>query len=78
MRVLVTGGSGFIGTSLVGELLKAHHQVTIFDKDMSSKYPDLVVVGDVRDKDAIIKAASRSGCGTLPRPIQVFRMRSPH
>jgi len=58
MRVLVTGGSGFIGTSLVGELLKAHHQVTIFDKDMSSKYPDLVVVGDVRDKDAIIKAAS--------------------
>lgn len=59
MRILVTGGSGFIGTPLVGELLKEHHQVTIFDKDISSKYPDIVVLGDVRDKDAIIKAATK-------------------
>ncbi|MFB0524360.1 MAG: NAD-dependent epimerase/dehydratase family protein [Phycisphaerae bacterium] len=59
MKILVTGGSGFIGTPLVGELLKERHQVTIFDKDISCKYPDIVVLGDVRDKDAIIKAAAK-------------------
>lgn len=35
MKILVTGGSGFIETRLVGELLKASHQVTIFDKNES-------------------------------------------
>jgi len=58
MKILVAGGSGFIGTRLVGELLKAGHHVTIFDKNNSSKYPELVVIGDIRDKDALIKAAA--------------------
>ncbi|RLC07963.1 MAG: SDR family NAD-dependent epimerase/dehydratase, partial [Deltaproteobacteria bacterium] len=31
-RVLVTGGSGFIGTRLVAALLEAGHMVTIYDK----------------------------------------------
>jgi len=46
MKILITGGSGFMGSALVGELLKAHHQVTILDKDISSKYPDIVILGD--------------------------------
>ncbi len=58
MRILVTGGSGFIGNRLVDELLREGYQVTIFDKKVSSKYPDITVVGDVRDKDAVIKAAA--------------------
>lgn len=32
MRIIVTGGSGFIGTNLVGYLLKSGHQVTNIDK----------------------------------------------
>jgi len=58
MKILVTGGSGFIGTRLVGELLRAGHQVTIFDKAMSSKYPEYTVIGDVRDKNVLIKATA--------------------
>jgi nucleoside-diphosphate-sugar epimerase len=50
MNILVTGGSGFIGTNLVADLLKEGHSVTIYDKQKSGTYPDLCVIGDVRDK----------------------------
>ncbi len=56
MKVLVTGGSGFIGTRLVEVLLKEHHDVKIFDKRPSVTYPELVTIGDVRDKDAMVEA----------------------
>lgn len=53
MRVLVIGGSGFIGTRLVEDLLKANHEVLIFDKADSKKFPELVRIGDVRDVEAL-------------------------
>jgi len=56
LKVLVTGGSGFIGTRLIDELLKNGHEVTIFDKRDSEKYPQLVTLGDVRDEKALTKA----------------------
>jgi len=56
MNVLVTGGSGFIGTRLVEDLLKENHNVKIFDKVTSSKYPELVYIGDVRDEKDLINA----------------------
>lgn len=60
MKVLVTGGSGFIGTRLVAELLHQGHEVVILDKVKSERYPELCTVGDVRDGTAVEEAVSGS------------------
>lgn len=60
MNILVTGGAGFIGTTLVPYLLARNHQVTVLDSLLYGAEgllnvwsdPNLqVVVGDVRDQD---------------------------
>ena len=56
MKILVTGGSGFIGTRLVSDLLKAGHSISIYDKVRSETYPDLCIVADVRDREKLTEA----------------------
>lgn len=62
MRVFVTGGAGFIGSSLSRRLVGAGHRVTVFDNlsnstaaSVSGMEPDRLrlVVGDVLDADAL-------------------------
>jgi GlcNAc-P-P-Und epimerase len=53
MKVLVTGGSGFIGARLVEELLAGRHEVRILDKVQSVRHAELCQVGDVRDPDVL-------------------------
>ena len=53
MNILIIGGSGFIGTRLVENFLKENHNVKIFDKVQSEKYPYLTTIGDVRDEQAL-------------------------
>src|SRR5690242_19432310 len=60
MRVLVTGGAGFIGRPTVRQLLDAGHEVTVLDSlrpDVHAGVPELpgarLVVGDVRDEDVL-------------------------
>ena len=56
MKILVTGGAGYIGSILVPELLKNNHEVTVLDLMI---YGDNVlenhtklnkITGDIRDK----------------------------
>ncbi len=64
MKVLVTGGAGYIGSHTVKELLKEGYEVIIFDNFSTGKRELLMggslIEGDLMDKDSI-KDAFRSG-----------------
>lgn len=58
MRVIVTGGAGFIGSHVVDRLLAAGHEVVAFDDLSSGKRENVnakarLVVGDIRDAGAV-------------------------
>ena len=63
MRIVVTGGSGFIGTRLVEMLLDADHEVVILDKRPSTRYGDLVEHGDVRRLEDVL--TTLRGCDVV-------------
>ncbi|MBA4065322.1 MAG: UDP-glucose 4-epimerase GalE [Isosphaera sp.] len=57
MRILVTGGAGYIGSHTVKRLLARGHDVTVFD-NLSAGHraavpADRLVVGDLRDADQV-------------------------
>jgi dTDP-L-rhamnose 4-epimerase len=65
MRVLVTGGAGFIGSHFIDRLLAAGHDVRVLDSldpQVHHGWPDYLatdierIEGDVRDRDAVKKA----------------------
>ena len=62
MKILVTGGSGYIGSILVPELIKLNHEVTVLDNFMYKQsslnhlcvYKNFKIInGDIRDKNLI-------------------------
>ncbi len=57
MKILITGGSGFIGSRLINELQKENHEIVIYDIIKSEEYPELCIIEDVRNKEALIKAS---------------------
>lgn len=61
MNILVTGGAGFIGTSVVEQAIASGHAVTVFDNletgDRANLPPGVPLIeGDIRDPEAL-KAA---------------------
>ena len=55
MRVLVTGGSGFLGSHVADALSKSGHEVTIFDIAPSAylKPNQKMITGDILDRDLL-------------------------
>ena len=46
MKILVTGGAGFIGSHLVEELLSNGHEILIFDNCLTGKKENLEITGN--------------------------------
>ena len=51
MKILLTGGSGFLGSHVADELTKKGHQVTIFDnkKSIWANKKQKIIIGDIRN-----------------------------
>lgn len=74
-RVLVTGGSGFVGANLVTTLLERGHEVRSFDRAPSPlpEYPKLEVIeGDICDPDTV--AAAVSGIDTIIHTAAIIEL----
>lgn len=63
MKILVTGGAGFIGSNLVKELLREGHEVAVLDNLLSGHRSNLapfpeaeLIEGDVRDEAVVSRA----------------------
>ena len=52
-KIVIIGGSGFIGTVLTRRLLETGHDVVIADENPSEVYPNLHRFCDVRDLDSL-------------------------
>ena len=70
MKILVTGGAGFIGSNLVEELVKLGHEVVCIDNFFLGNMDNLaavkdkitVVKGDIRNEKDVLKAAKGANC----------------
>lgn len=70
MKILVTGGAGFIGSHLCSYLLSKNHQITVIDNLLRGNKlePEVFnrinfIKGDVCDKNLVIKASE--GCDQI-------------
>jgi farnesol dehydrogenase len=77
MKVLVTGGTGYLGRSVVSALAARGHEVVIFARSASrSGLPGTAIDGDIRDRAAVERAAD--GCDAISHSaalVSIWRRR---
>lgn len=77
MKVLVTGGTGYLGRAVVGALAARGHELVIFARGATrSGLPGALVDGDVRDRAALERAAA--GCDAIAHSaalVSIWRRR---
>ena len=77
MRVLVTGGTGYLGRAVVRALAARGHDLVIFARGASGGgLPGLAVDGDIRDRAALERAAA--GCDAISHSaalVSIWRRR---
>ena len=58
MKILVTGGSGFIGSHIADKFSEKGHKVIIFDKQNSKwiNKKQKIIIGDLSDEKVLLKA----------------------
>ena len=61
MKILVTGGAGYIGSVVTAELLKAGHEVVVFDSLIRGHRQALpeaatLILGDITDRESLNQA----------------------
>src|SRR5712692_11559442 len=78
MKVLVTGGTGYLGRVVVRALAARGHDLVVFARSASrSGLPVTLVDGDVRDRAALERAAA--GCDAISHSaalVSIWRRRS--
>ena len=81
MKVMVTGGTGFVGSHTVAELVRAEHDVKLLVRDPSRVRPALdplrvgeveSVMGDVTDKESVERALE--GCDAVVHCASVYSL----
>jgi len=63
-RILITGGTGFIGSNIARYLVNRGHDITVFDNNFrgkSSRVKDIInkiefIKGDIRDRELVFKS----------------------
>jgi NAD+-dependent farnesol dehydrogenase len=77
MKILVTGGTGYLGRAIVSALAARGHDLVIFGRTASaSGLPGTRVDGDIRDRGALERAAA--GCDAISHSaalVSIWRRR---
>ena len=77
MKVLVTGGTGYLGRAVVRALASRGHDLVVFARSASrSGLPGAAVDGDIRDRAALERAAA--GCDAISHSaalVSIWRRR---
>ena len=69
MKILITGGAGFIGSAIVPKLQSESHDIFVFDnlsfgnREFITVADDHFFLGDIRDAAAVSKAVQNGNAG---------------